>query len=226
MKPYVKNNRTGEVCRSAARRLHEADLPEILRVQQAAAAGLADPSLYVPSDGEAFRALIAQGDVQGLFAAGELAGVCAALPSPLGSVFADDACLPPEALARSVTLECYFVAPDFAGNGIARELAAAAVQRAFDAGAQHVLATVSPKNGASLVTLMQINGFRIVSLRQKYGCRLRYVLCNTCRDPRLFTYYERYDARDVFGISRGLANGWVGLSIFRDKPNLYVWLAK
>ncbi len=227
MKPYVKNQLTGEVLKTTVRRLYESDLDELLRLQGAAVGALEDASLYVPTSRDEFLLLLRRGEVQGMFAQGTLCGAAAILPSALGDITAGDAGLDDEQFASCATLECYFVSPFFRGNGIARELALVSVARAAHSfGASALLATVSPRNLASLLTLMSINGFRIRALRQKYGCKLRYILCHTHNNPRLYTYYERFPSSDVYNISRCLANGYEGISTFKDGENIFLWLAK
>lgn len=227
MKPYVKNQLTGEVLKTTVRRLYESDLDEIMRLQGAAAGTLEDASLYVPTTRDEFLVLLRRGEVQGMFADGTLCAAATILPAVLGDITANDAGFAQEQLAASATLECYFVSPVFRGNGIARELALVCIDRAAESfGARHLLATVSPKNLASLLSLMSINGFRIRSLRQKYGCKLRYVLCHTRNNPRLYTYYERFSASNVYDISRCLANGYEGISTFTESGTVYIWVAK
>ncbi len=228
MKPYVKNNRTNAVEHSVCRRLREHDLDEIARVQEDAVSGLPDSSVYVASTRAELLDLLRDGEMHGLFADGALCGVCGILPS--GSAAED---LPGELgfsdsqRARAVNLECYFVARDYRGNGIARELArlcAARAREAFDA--RYLLATVSPRNLASLLTLMSVNGFRIRALRQMYGCKLRYILCCEPDSQRRYTCYERYAVSDVYAISRALAQGYDGIAMYKNNGEIFVWLAK
>ena len=228
MKPYVKNNRTGEVERAAARRLTDNDLPAVLSLQREVTDALTDASVYVPSPAEEFRRILARGELHGLFAGGRLiAAACFYFPGDAPENHGRDLGLRDEELLRCAVLDSCFVAPDYRGNGLARELAEVCVHRAMCAcGAENVVATVSPKNTASLLSLMAVNGMRIAALRQKYGCRLRYILrCErSCR--RLYTVYERYALGDVYGISRALADGYEGISLFRSGPDVWLWLSK
>ncbi|MEG2259343.1 MAG: GNAT family N-acetyltransferase, partial [Oscillospiraceae bacterium] len=167
------------------------------------------------------------GEVHGMFANGELCGVCGFIPSLYGENLGADIGFSDSECANCVTLECYFVAPAYRSNGIARELAHVCVGRAVEAfGCTRVLATVSPKNIGSLMSMMSINGFQIKAMRQKYGCKLRYIMCYTHSSTRLYTYYERFSVFDVYAISRCLAKGYEGISLFKNEDGIFVWLAK
>ncbi len=228
MKPYLKNNRTNEVERGTVRRLHEHDLDEIMRVQDDAMSSIKDTATYVPGRRADFLHMLAHGEVQGMFAGGVLCGVCGILPANGDAGYlAEELGFDDAQRTKSVNLECYFVARDYRGNGIARELAHLCVERAQETfGARYILATVSPKNIPSLLTMMSINGFRIRTMRQLYGCKLRYVMCCEPASERLYTYYERFSIYDVYAISRCLAQGYEGIATFRSEEGLFVWLAK
>ena len=227
MKPYLKNNRTNEVGRGTVRRLHEHDLDEIMRVQQDAVSAIQDTATYVPSTRADVLRMLDCGEMHGMFADGALCGVCGVLPSANAEDLGAEIGLDEAQRRAAVNLECYFVARDYRGNGIARELARLCVERAQTAlGARQVLATVSPRNIPSLLTLMSLNGFRIRAMRQLYGCKLRYVLCCEIQSERLYTYYERFSVYDVYGISRALSQGYEGIAIFKSGEEIFVWLAK
>ncbi|NLC78925.1 MAG: GNAT family N-acetyltransferase [Ruminococcaceae bacterium] len=215
MKPYVKNNLTQEVCRAEVRRLCESDADALVRVQERAAGTLRDASLYVMSEREDFLRIMKNGEISALFANGELCGAA-------GLRFPGD-----EEYPESAALDFIFVLPEYRKNGIGRELIRISVRRAFERfGAGCVVATVSPKNIPSLLSFMSINGFRISALRQKYGCKLRYILTCEKNSKKLYTVYERFEISDIYGISKMLAAGYEGIAVFRDERKIYIWLAK
>lgn len=217
MKPYVKNNATNEVCKTEVRRLCENDIDELIRVQELAAGSLCDASLYVMSEREDFLRIIKHGEITGLFAKGELCGA-AGLRLCEGADGED---------MGEAALDFVFVAPNYRKNGIARELIKICVRRAFDKySSADVTATVSPKNLPSLLSFMSINGFRICALRQKYGCKLRYILRAEKYSKKLYTVYERFEICDIYGISKMLAAGYEGIAVFKDEKKIYIWLAK
>ena len=227
MKPYLKNNRTGKVEKGAVRQLHEHDLEEIMRVQQLAASTLEDSSVYVASNRAEVLTMLNDGEMQGMFADGKLCGVCGILRCTDDPTLADELDFDSQQKEKALNLECYFVLPDYRGNGIARELARLCLDRAQQRfGARCLLASVSPKNLASLMTMMSINGFRIRALRQLYGCKLRYILCCDPSSERLYTYYERFAVEDVYAISRALTQGYEGIATFTNADGSFVWLAK
>lgn len=227
MKPYLKNNRTNAVEHSVCRRLREHDLDEIMRVQTDAVSELQDAAVYVQSTRADILRMIHYGEIHGIFADGVLCGVCGFLPSAAAEDLPAEIGLSAAQRAQSVNLECYFVARDYRGNGIARELTQLCVNRARDGfDARRILATISPRNLPSLLTLMSVNGFHIRALRQMYGCKLRYILCCEPENEKRYTYYERFSVYDVYGISRALAQGYEGIATFKNNEGIFVWLAK
>lgn len=227
MRPYLKNNLTNTVVQGSVRRLREPDLDEIIRLQQDVMQTLQDSSLYVPSTRAEFLQMIDCGELYGMFADGVLCGACGFLPTAKAEDLAAEIGLNDAQRYAAFNLECYFVAPEYRGNGIARELAALCVERAVSRyGAEYILATVSPKNLPSLFTLMSINGFHIRALRQLYGCKLRYVLCCTPKNSRIYTCYERFSLDEVYSVSLFLARGYEGISLFKSGDNRWLWLAK
>ncbi len=228
IKPYVRNNGTNEVERAVARRLSENDVEAVLRLQRETAEQLEDPGIFVVNTREEFLKLLAHGELHGLFAGGRLVAAAGFyFPGDTAENHGRDVGLDGEALLRSAVLDTCFVAPLYRGNGIARELVLTCLRRAVcEYGALYVLATVSPKNAASLLSLMSVNGMRVVALRQKYGCRLRYILRYEHRSKRLYTVYERYPLPDVYNISRALAGGFEGIATFKNQEGAFIWLAK
>jgi ribosomal protein S18 acetylase RimI-like enzyme len=228
MKPYLKNISTNEVERAVTRRLTKNDLGELSRAQESAVAALEDKSLYIPKSREDFEKILASGEIYGIFTRNRLCGACCVFmpgdsPENLGS----DIYIPPEELALCAVVDGLFVAPDYRGNGISRELLCLCIERAAEAlGARHVLAAVSPKNIPCILNFMSISGMRVAALRQKYGCRLRYIMRYTHGDKRLYTIYERYPLGDVYSVSRALADGYEGIAIFKAEDAAYIWMSK
>lgn len=124
-------------------------------------------------------------------------------------------------------LDTCFVHPDYRKNGLARDLARHCADRAFNAmGADRMLCCVSPKNHASLRAMLSVEGTRILALRQKYGGRLRYILCLSRAPRTTYTVFERWPLTDVYSISRALAEGYVGFSLFTKESDAFLWVAK
>lgn len=226
MKPYVKNRRTGVVQKAETRRLTEADLSEVLRVQKNSVGSLSDESVYVESDRSDFLNILSHGEMHGLFVGGELCGVASFL-LPLDAELARDIGIEDDLLCRAFVLDSCFVAADYQNNGIDRELIRICQKRATEKyDALYLLATVSPKNIPSILAFMSINGFRVRALKQKYGCKLRYILCCEYHSKKLYTVYERLEITDVFGISMRLSEGYDGIATFTSEKKIYIWLAK
>lgn len=229
MKPYLKNNKTNKVEKAVTRRLSCSDLNALMQLQSDAIAAMDDKSLYICSERKEFEEIIrTKGEIYGIFTHNCLCGACSIyMPGDTPQNLGRDINLAKRELVLCATIDSVFVAPDYRNNGIARELIHVCIKRAVDAmGARYVLATISPKNTACILSFMSLNSVRIKALRQKYGCKLRYIVCYTHDDKRLYTLYERYSIDDVFSISHGLADGYEGIATFRNDDEIYMWLAK
>ncbi len=229
MKPYLKNGKTNKVEKAVTRRLTIQDLDALVQLQQDTVSALDDPSIYLISNREDFADIINDtGEIYGIFTRDRLCGACSIyMPGNTPQNLGRDIGLEEKELPSCATLDSVFVSPDYRNNGIARELIHICIKRAVDAmGANYVLATVSPKNIASILSFLSLNNMRLKTLRQKYGCRLRYIMCYKHNDKRLYTIYERYAIEDVFSISRALADGYEGIATFKNEDNVYIWLAK
>ena len=75
-----------------------------------------------------------------------------------------------------LTFDAVFVSPRSRGLGIQRKFVDMAKQLAIKSGARYVLTTVSPSNRFSLDNF-EATGFETVSEYQKYGGKLRRLLC-------------------------------------------------
>ncbi len=228
MKPYLKNRRTEEVVRTMTRRLSAADSADFLQLQAAATAEIDDPSLYRGCGADEFAEALERGEIHGLYAKEHLCAACmVTIPRDTDAGLAADIGIPEGDRPTCAVIEGLVVDPDYRGNGASRELLKLCINRAVERlDARYVLAAVSPKNVPCILNLMSINGMRLKALRQKYGCKLRYILCYNRDDHRLFTIYERFDIRDVFGISKALAGHFEGIATFQSDGDTFLWVAK
>lgn len=76
---------------------------------------------------------------------------------------------------KVVYMDSAAVFPKFRGQGLQRQLLLEGEKRLKQTPYTIALATVSPKNPASLNTLLK-NGFRIIATAEKYGGVLRHIL--------------------------------------------------
>ena len=229
MKPYIKNNVTAQVEKTVTRRLAHGDLDELMRLQETVLAVLADKSLYIPlrrADFEQF--LDGSGEIHGIFTRDTLCGVCSVfMPGNGAENLGRDIGISDSELPVCAILAGIMVAPEYRQNGIARELINICIRRAAEMlGARYVLAAVSPKDTAGMLSFMSIHKMRLKALKQKYGCKLRYILCYQHDDRRLYTVYDRYALGDVYSISKALADGYEGIATFRNEDGTYIWLSK
>ncbi|MEG0751607.1 MAG: GNAT family N-acetyltransferase [Oscillospiraceae bacterium] len=226
MKPYVKNNLTGQVELTVSRRLGDADILALSEVQDAVALALEDDRFFVANSAEELAALPARGELFGIFASGKLCAACALLRPGQGSGLSLDLELVDD-VPCTAELESYFVLPEYRGNGLGGELVRFAVRCAFEEmGARYIAATVSPRNYASIVALMSEGGFRIRALKLKYGGKLRYIMLRARDDSSVFTVYERFNLSDIYGISKLLTKKYEGMATFSDENGGFLWLAK
>ncbi|MEG1017752.1 MAG: GNAT family N-acetyltransferase, partial [Oscillospiraceae bacterium] len=187
MKPFVKNNASGKIMETATKKIGESEIAELLALQEEAACDSAKTGVYIMLDEKELRGILLTGEIIGIYAGGEL---CAAagfyIPQDTQENLGRDIKLPERELSRCAVLDFYFVADKYRGNGLAKELVRECVLHATSwHGARYVLATASPKNTASIVALMNTGMMKIRALKQKYGCRLRYILCYDSRDKKL-----------------------------------------
>ena len=229
MKQYIKNIKTNKVEKAVTRRLTKSDLGELMRIQTEAIASLEDKSLYVESSRDDFKKIIdGCGEIYGIFTRDTLCGACSVyMPGDAPENLGNDIKLQNSELSGCAVLDNLLVSPEYRQNGIARELIRICIKRAVDAlGARYVLAAVSPKNTPCILSFMSLNGVRLAALKQKYGCKLRYIMCYNHDEKRLYTLYERYTLQDIYSISRALADGYVGIATFKDSEHAYIWMSK
>lgn len=229
MKSYIKNNVTNQVEKAVTRCLTSGDLDELMRLQETICAALTDKSLYIPSPRTGFEQLInGAGEIHGIFTRDTLCGVCSLfMPGDTEENLGRDIGIMDSELSVCAMLTGIMVAPEYRQNGIARELINLCIRRAVDVmGARYVIATVSPKDTAGILSIMSLNKVRLKALKQKYGCKLRYIICYQQDDKRLYTVYNRYSLGDVYSISKALADGYEGIATFRNDDGTYIWLAK
>ena len=229
MKQYIKNIRTNKVEKAVTRRLTKSDLGELMRIQSEVMAALTDKSIYIEGSRDEFENILdSRGEIYGIFTRDTLCGACSIkMPGDVPQNLGNDIPLHTNEIAGCANIDYLFVSPDYRQNGIARELVRVCIKRAVDAlGARYVLAAVSPKNTSCILSYMSLNGMRLSALKQKYGCRLRYIMCYNHDDKRLYTVYERFALEDVYSISRALAGGYVGIATFRSNESIYIWMSK
>jgi len=229
MKPYYRNVTTGAVGRAVCRQLTSDDLGALMQLQEEAVSALTDSSLLIPRERAWYEGVLAGGGgILGIFTSGALCAFCAiTMPGNAPDSLARDLGMDGEQLGECAVIDCLTVSPDWEKNGAARDLVSFALRRAAGTpGVRYVLAAVSPKDSAGVVCFLSVNGFRIRALRQKDGCRLRYILCFRERDDRLFATYERIALDDVYTISKFLSDGYEGVATFCGDGNAWIWLAK
>lgn len=78
--------------------------------------------------------------------------------------------------------EVALVHPRARGRGIHRAMTRLLIEEAAKQGCRYLCATVSPDNPASFLPMLR-SGFFIYGLEEKYGGRLRYLLCREAAAP-------------------------------------------
>ncbi len=221
MKPYVKNQKTGEILSATTRVLSGKDTEALVRLYC-----LSDGLSREDATGKA-KQLAALGKIIGMFACGELCAACAVyIPKPDKRELAEALDMGELSAAVCGVLDGIAEHPDYTENGLEREAVLAALSHAWRLGMSFAAVAVKPSERERLLTLMSINGMRIKCQTRINGYHLYYVLCCVHSDKRLYTIYERYSLNDTYGITRILEDGYDGIATFRSKDGDFIWMAK
>ena len=122
-------------------------------------------------------------------------------------------------LCHVVNLQMVCVHPRFRGNALAMKMNQIALGMLRERGTHHhVCATVSPYNIWNIPVLLA-NGFYIVTLKEKYGGKLRYVVYQDLRKPLLFddNSSEQVSLADLESQKKILAKGLYGTDLIPKK---------
>lgn len=150
------------------------NLSEILDLQRQCTDALPDPDIYYPLSRNELLESLHLDIVPGIFAPdGRLVAVAAIVIGRVGdrnlAESSDDE------KKTSFTFDAVFVAPDWRGYGLQRILIDRAAEKAREAGAKQILATVSPDNRHSLANFTSA-GYEITATVSKYGGLTRNIL--------------------------------------------------
>ena len=150
------------------------NLSEILDLQRQCTDALPDPDIYYPLSRDELLESLHLDIVPGIFAPdGRLVAVAAIVIGRVSdrnlAESSDDE------KKTSFTFDAVFVAPDWRGYGLQRVLIDRAAEKAREAGAKQILATVSPDNRHSLANFTSA-GYEITATVSKYGGLTRNIL--------------------------------------------------
>ena len=169
------SNRKGEERSFTVRRCSEADLDEIMELQDMVA-DLTGSDIFVETTREEMTESLSCDLCLGVYDADRLIAfglmVCGRVtPRNLGTYLGYD----DERLLQCVTYDTTFVHPDYRGYGLQRSLGQMRDRAAAESGAREALSSVSPENPHSLDNVLK-RGFGIISETALYGGRRRYIL--------------------------------------------------
>jgi len=162
-------SRSGEERPFTFRCCTEADLPDILALQEEVIAALPDPSLFVRTTAEEITESLTLDFCIGAFYGETLAGFSLMVigritPRNLGNLLGYDEAR----LCRTVTCDTTFVSPRCRGWGLQRQFFTLREAAARSMGATEALTTISPDNDASLANAHK-SGFKAVAKRTMYS---------------------------------------------------------
>ncbi len=216
MKPFVKNNDTGEVLPIVTRPLSVSELGALASLLSSAGE---EDALSRAQD------MMRESEVMGVFACGELCAVCS-VSARGGANLARKSGMSDTTAEGCAELGDITVHPSYLGNGLEREVVATAASRAWDGGSRFVLTSVRPSERSLLTALMTIGGMRVRCQARLRGAHLYYILCAAKSDRRLFTEYNRFSLDDTYGITQAFEDGYEGISTFVSDEGEFLWLAK
>jgi ribosomal protein S18 acetylase RimI-like enzyme len=111
-------------------------------------------------------------------------------------------------------------------RSLAFELTKSAMHILTAFGYQSIMATCHPENYYSLRNLLQL-GFRIRRLKEKYGGKLRYVLCyNSHQDTNSSWSKMVIDSTDFTTQERLLQEGSIGMELLKTEQGYQIVFAK
>lgn len=150
------------------------NLSEILDLQRRCTDALPDPDIYYPLSRDELLESLHLDMVPGIFAPdGRLVAAAAIVTGRISernlAEGSDDD------KKASFTFDAVFVDPDWRGYGLQRVLIDRAADKAREAGAKQILATVSPDNNHSLNNFATA-GYEIIATASKYGGLTRNIL--------------------------------------------------
>lgn len=206
--------------------LDNTHLDEILTLQQKVYESLPDKKVLQPLTKEEFLYILnGQGKMVGAYIEKEMIAFRALLIPEIDDdehLGYDVGLTKKSELKRVLYQEISNVHPDYRGYGLQKTLAKVIMdtfdQSAFD----YVCATVAPFNIASLKDKLA-QGMYIVSLKNKYGGKLRYTFAMPLHDTVEFTG-EPIDVSmaDIEGQQQLLMRGYIGISISNKENDWFV----
>lgn len=159
-------------------------LKDVVNLQQTVAMNLPDPEIFRPHPVEDFGAFFRmEGSVIGVFTEeGLIAYSIIHLPGEGEENLGKDIAIPAEEQKSLAHLQATVVHPIYRGNSLQRRMAGAHLKVIKDLGSEHVCCTISPKNPASLRSILSC-GFVVKGLKIKFGWMLRYIMYKNILRP-------------------------------------------
>lgn len=168
--------RSGEARVFELRRCTEADLCDIMSLQQQVSERLHDPDIYVPINEDDFRESLMHDHFFGVYYEGRLIAATLMIDNRVSHRnYGTYVGYPPERLPDCVSMETTFVDEKCRGFGLQAHLTALRESYARELGATESFVTISPRNEHSLRNLMSM-GYEILETRPLYGDAVRHIL--------------------------------------------------
>jgi L-amino acid N-acyltransferase YncA len=169
----------------------EMGLKEVVNLQETVAMNLPDPEIFRSHPVEEFGALFRiERSVIGIFTEeGLIAYSIIHLPGEGEENLGKDIAIPAEEQKSLAHLQATVVHPIYRGNSLQRRMAGAHVKVIKDLGSEHVCCTISPKNPASLRSILSC-GFVVRGLKIKFGWMLRYIMYKNVLRPLIISPEE------------------------------------
>ena len=170
------SRRSGETCIFELRRCSEADLADIMDLQQQVCERLQDPDIYVPISEDDFRESLMLDHFFGVYHDGKLIAATLMIDNRVSHRnYGTYIGYPPEKLPDCVSMETTFVDEAYRGFSLQQHFTALRENYAREMGATEAFVTISPRNEHSLRNLMSM-GYDILETRPLYGDAIRHIL--------------------------------------------------
>ena len=212
------------------RLLSEADLPQIMALQEKVISSMDRNDYCVPlSEKEHLEMLDGRGEAVGVFIGARLVALCGILfPGDSENNMAYELNFSPEKLHSVAQLEISLVHPGFQGNDLQQKMAGFLVERAKNNQQyRYIFTTVSPYNYPSLQTVTTL-GLFIAKVCKKYFGWDRYVVFRDFQKPiELDTVYAIAVSNIALEEQQALLEcGYLGFSLLKGEDDIKVLFAR
>ena len=212
------------------RELFDDDIEKYLKLQEDVYDSLSDKSQYVKMSKEEIKNALGslRGIPLGIFIGKELLGAWIAISyGDCRENLARDLNLPKKEHSRTITFDTAILHPRLRGQKINSIMAKQIMQAVKSKGFIYSVATIEPKNYASLSSVLGA-GHAVVARKSKYGGLDRYIILANLKNPINFDIDNPkiIDCNNVDEIEKYLTKGYAGTRLLFTENSVNLVLEK